>query len=267
GNVLQGAVYDLLTEDGDNIAEGLETDEAGQISVAEIPVGSYQLIETSAPFGYELDEEPILFEIEKGQEETLMLIHENVVTPGSVLLTKVDQEDKSTMLADAVFTLVDSEGNVIVESLKTDENGQIQVDDLTPGDYRFIETNAPKDYLLDETPVAFTIEKGQSAPLELIVENGRDPNSDRWRVNNNHNEDQGSDQDSDSGSSNGNDSANNDNGSKNGNNSTNSENKGDNNFLPVTSNPMYNWIVAGVLLIVASMITLYIMRTRRVREE
>ncbi|MDO6658835.1 collagen binding domain-containing protein, partial [Anaerobacillus sp. 1_MG-2023] len=25
GNVLQGAVYDLLTEDGDNIAEGLET--------------------------------------------------------------------------------------------------------------------------------------------------------------------------------------------------------------------------------------------------
>ncbi|MDO6658986.1 collagen binding domain-containing protein, partial [Anaerobacillus sp. 1_MG-2023] len=73
----------------------------------------------------------------------LMLIHENVVTPGSVLLTKVDQEDKSRMLADAVFTLVDSEGNVIVESLETDENGQIQVDDLTPGDYRFIETNAP----------------------------------------------------------------------------------------------------------------------------
>ncbi|MDO6658760.1 hypothetical protein, partial [Anaerobacillus sp. 1_MG-2023] len=111
--------------------------------------------------------------------------------------------------------------------------------------------------LLDETPVAFTIEKGQSAPLELIVENERDPNSDRWREDNNNNNGDGeSDQDND-GSNKGNDSTNSDN----------NESKGDGNLLPVTSNPMYNWILAGALLIVAGMITLSIMRMRRVREE
>lgn len=49
-------------------------------------------------------------------------------------------------------------GDVVHKDLVTNEQGIIEINDLRPGDYQFIET-APKHYVLDETPIKFTIEK------------------------------------------------------------------------------------------------------------
>ena len=38
-------------------------------------------------------------------------------------------------------------------------------------DYQFIETKAPKHYVLDETPIDFTIEKGQKKTISLTAKN------------------------------------------------------------------------------------------------
>ena len=50
-------------------------------------------------------------------------------------------------------------GTVIHKDLVTNNKGKIEIDDLRPGDYQFIETKAPKHYVLNETPIPFTIEK------------------------------------------------------------------------------------------------------------
>ena len=50
-------------------------------------------------------------------------------------------------------------GDVVHKDLVTNEQGLIEINDLRPGDYQFIETKAPKDYVLNETPIKFTIEK------------------------------------------------------------------------------------------------------------
>ncbi len=62
-------------------------------------------------------------------------------------------------------------GDVVHKDLVTNEQGIIEINDLRPGDYQFIETKAPKHYVLDETPIKFTIEKGQKKAISLTATN------------------------------------------------------------------------------------------------
>ncbi|MBO3405547.1 SpaA isopeptide-forming pilin-related protein, partial [Clostridium perfringens] len=78
---------------------------------------------------------------------------------GKVVLTKKDSKN-GNLLEGAVFNLQDQQGNNIRTNLITDENGQIILNDLAPGDYQFVETKAPNGYELDTTPVKFTIVVG-----------------------------------------------------------------------------------------------------------
>ena len=73
------------------------------------------------------------------------------------------------MLKGAIFKIVDMNGNDVRTNLGTDKNGKISVSDLRPGDYQFIETTAPEHYVLDETPIPFTIERSQTKKLLLRV--------------------------------------------------------------------------------------------------
>ncbi|PWX55067.1 thioester domain-containing protein, partial [Clostridium perfringens] len=66
---------------------------------------------------------------------------------GKVVLTKKDFQNGSE-LQGAVFNLQDQKGNNIRTDLTTDENGQISLNDLAPGDYQFVETKAPDGYEL-----------------------------------------------------------------------------------------------------------------------
>ncbi|PWW86936.1 cell wall anchor protein, partial [Clostridium perfringens] len=73
---------------------------------------------------------------------------------GKVVLNKKDSQN-GKLLKGAVFNLQDQQGNNIRTNLITDENGQIVLNDLAPGDYQFVETKAPNGYELDTTPVKF----------------------------------------------------------------------------------------------------------------
>ncbi|MGG2071761.1 SpaA isopeptide-forming pilin-related protein [Bacillus spizizenii] len=44
---------------------------------------------------------------------------------------------------------------MLKSGLTTDEKGQITVHGLKAGEYQFVETKAPKDYHLDQTPISF----------------------------------------------------------------------------------------------------------------
>nr|WP_246384259.1 SpaA isopeptide-forming pilin-related protein [Gracilibacillus halotolerans] len=167
---LEGAVFDLLDEEGEILQAGLETDEDGRLVIGDLKPGNYYFVETQAPDFYQLDETRIPFAIEKGQETIHTVQAMNELIAGSVELLKMDIDNNHTPLSDAVFELQDGEGNVIQSELVTDEEGKINVSELKPGNYQFIEVVAPFGYDLDATPIPFTIERARTTSDVYTVE-------------------------------------------------------------------------------------------------
>ncbi|MDT2012589.1 MSCRAMM family protein, partial [Carnobacterium divergens] len=110
------------------------------------------------------------FTIEKGQTTAVKVSKENNLTPGSVLLEKIDGKT-AELLEGAVFELQDETGKVLQKGLETDSSGKLAIDGLAPGNYQLVETKAPVGYELDSKSVPFTIEKGQKNAIKLIKTN------------------------------------------------------------------------------------------------
>ncbi|PAF18659.1 SpaA isopeptide-forming pilin-related protein [Terribacillus saccharophilus] len=174
---LAGAVFELQDETGKTIREGLITDENGELSITDLKPGDYQLVETQAPADYKLNDTPIIFTIEKGQQITPTVEVENTLTPGAVSLIKVDKDNENVPLQGAEYKLVDETGTTVQEYLVTDQDGRIIVTDLTPGKYQFIETKAPENYVLDATPIDVEVTRSQKEAAVVYAENELIPGS------------------------------------------------------------------------------------------
>ncbi|WP_100403553.1 SpaA isopeptide-forming pilin-related protein [Bacillus sp. FJAT-42315] len=168
---LAGAVFQLQDQNGKVIKSNLSTNKEGKLLVKDLKPGKYQFVETKAPVGYVLDKTPLKFEIAKGQKEMLTVTFENTIAPGAVELTKVDEADGKLKLAGAVFQLQDQNGKVIKSNLSTNKEGKLLVTDLEPGKYQFVEMKAPVGYVLDKTPLQFTIDKDQKETAKVTAKN------------------------------------------------------------------------------------------------
>ena len=93
----------------------------------------------------------------------------------SVTVTKVDSVDKTKVLQGAKFKLY-QEGKYkdyeYYNTYTTNYNGEIEIYNLAPGDYYFIEVAAPVGYELDDSKIEFTIGKtAKTNDVELTVTN------------------------------------------------------------------------------------------------
>ncbi|EST11970.1 hypothetical protein P343_09185 [Sporolactobacillus laevolacticus DSM 442] len=178
GAVLAGAEFTLYDSNGKVVEKDANgktlpsvwtTDEKGQFTVNGLAPGNYHFIETKAPKNYDLDTTPIPFQVTNTDIKVIPITATDKLTPGDVRLTKVDRNDKDAVLKGAEFKLTDSNGKTLKTGLTTDNSGQFVVKGLAPGKYFFIETKAPKNYALDETPIPFVIEKGQAKAVEITA--------------------------------------------------------------------------------------------------
>ncbi|MCR5507724.1 MAG: Cna B-type domain-containing protein [Lachnospiraceae bacterium] len=132
-------------------------------AVGPLEFGDYFFKEVETIDGYVLDGSPIAFTISE-QDKTIKLTKENDRLPGKVVLEKYNSK-KTKKLEGAEFELYSTNPDGLLQNITdlfgadyhykgtyvTDAKGEIRVDNLAWGNYYFIETKAPKGYVLDNT--------------------------------------------------------------------------------------------------------------------
>ncbi|MGO3591944.1 MAG: SpaA isopeptide-forming pilin-related protein, partial [Lactococcus cremoris] len=170
GQPLSGAVFKVVNESGKVIKEGLTSDKVGKVAIDGLAPGDYSFIETQAPTGYILNTEKVDFTIsdkEEGQPKVVTASDNFVNYQGSAELIKHDSEGQP--LSGAVFKVVNESGEMIKEGLTSDKDGKVKIDDLVPGNYSFIETQAPAGYILNTAKADFTISDEEKNKPKVVM--------------------------------------------------------------------------------------------------
>ncbi|EOL49313.1 SpaA isopeptide-forming pilin-related protein [Enterococcus caccae] len=169
GTLLAGAEFDVYNAK-DELVGKVTTDANGVGQLNDLPYGTYKLIETKAPEGYELDATPHTITIAKGDPNgklSVDVVNKKIVLPvtGSLKITKyVKDSDPTVYLQGAVFEVYDND-NQLIGTHTTDANGNILLNDLEPGKYYVIEVEAPPGYEQDSTFYEVTVESGKIAEI------------------------------------------------------------------------------------------------------
>ncbi|WP_136137319.1 SpaA isopeptide-forming pilin-related protein [Vagococcus silagei] len=134
------------------ISPNKATNKDGRIELTNLTPGKYTVTEVKAPAGYEKDN-PVSKTIEVKASETAKLQFENSKILGQIKLIKVDQSDQAKRLPGATFEFGKKQGTTltVLETLVTDNKGEVLTKKYEPGTYFLRETKAPEGYEIVET--------------------------------------------------------------------------------------------------------------------
>lgn len=153
-----------LRLDGKKVREGV-TDDSGVLSFADVPYGTYEVVETAAPTGYVLDATPHEVTIAtQGQVASLTVGDEQI--KGSVLVSKVDAQNEGKALPGAEFEL--RQDDKVVARGTTGSDGTLSFAGVAYGTYELVETRAPEGYEINRTSSSVKIEE-HGAVVRLVV--------------------------------------------------------------------------------------------------
>lgn len=181
GQALKEAEFTLKRYDSEwNNGQEVKVLTANEMTLEGIKSGNYELVETKAPVGYELDQTPIRFQRQDGkwldeagkelkgkQTDTLDQLYVDDKDPTMLVLSKTNKLKATDLtikkvtgflqkpLAGAEFKVTDKDGN---KYQVTDEGeGIFKVTGLAPGEYTIEETKAPEGYVKLDEALKFTI--------------------------------------------------------------------------------------------------------------
>ncbi|WP_018142963.1 SpaA isopeptide-forming pilin-related protein [Alloscardovia criceti] len=145
---LAGAQFALQRE-GKTLYEAT-AGEDGVATFERVLYGTYTLVETEAPVGYNLSTESLNVTVaQDGETINAGDIH-NTKIRGTVLVTKKDADDE-TPLAGAKFEL-QQDGETKYEA-SSGEDGVATFENVIYGDYQLVETQAPEGYVLNDKSI------------------------------------------------------------------------------------------------------------------
>lgn len=178
---LVGAEFKIyrLDENGERIEpeiETLVTDMYGEAASKLLPTGSYEVVETAPPKGYELAKNPsqkVTIDAES-TGETLTFDFVNTVKRGDLKIKKVDANDPNKVLSGAVFEAYGIESGITYKET-SGEDGYAVFKDLPYGNYRVRELEAPEGYERNDTFEEY-ITVGEDSPeggtaIEIVAPN------------------------------------------------------------------------------------------------
>ena len=176
GALLEGARFELRYLSGETSGTGgtvigeYETSKNGSFTVTGLKEGTYIVQELVSPDGHLIDSEPQTVYI-SGKEQDVVTLRFGNAPLGSLLITKVSDDEKQEPLSDVEFLLTDSSGNFIGTNngrYVTNSAGEILVEGLTPGTTVVArEVRAKPGYLLDDSPQYALIRSGETVGLEF----------------------------------------------------------------------------------------------------
>ncbi|MBS5951903.1 MAG: LPXTG cell wall anchor domain-containing protein, partial [Clostridium sp.] len=168
-NLLKGAEFTIYDSFDKEVAKAT-TDENGIAKFENLVYGNYYYVETKAPEGYLLKNDKHDFTInENGITLKETIVNERIL--GNIKAFKIDEDNK--FLANAELTLFDSQGNE-VQSLVTNENGEVTFENIPYGDYEVKETKAPEGYNISEEILKVSVNGEESG---LVYEAGKITNT------------------------------------------------------------------------------------------
>lgn len=174
GELLSGAVFQVLDE-GKKLIEGktITTLNGGSGTVT-LPLGKYFLQETAAPEGYEPNEKLIPFEVTTNGRNTVTV--KNTPKTGSLTIKKTDRGENPLLGAEFKIYAMGDAARENPITLITDSSGKAVKTGIPYGSYVAIESRAPEGYERDDTERPFDIpqkaEDGTvSADISISVEN------------------------------------------------------------------------------------------------
>jgi SrtB family sortase len=160
GAPLDGAVFELLWN-STVVASGT-TDAAGDLTFTGLAPGTWTVRERTAPQGYLIDVTPHSVTVPNGGTATLGLTNERALRP--VRVTKTDSLT-GAVLEGAVFEI--RQGATVIATLTTNASGVAQSAPLPFGNYTLVETVAPANHMLDDTPYPFTINASSPTVIQI----------------------------------------------------------------------------------------------------
>ena len=165
GELIPNTLIEIYTEDNELIFSG-KTDENGQISLKNIPVGkSFYLIEKESAEGYLLKSEKEYFMIENdNQVIEINMVNEKIKS----ILKIIKLDEENNLLSGIKFGIYDLEDNLIVEKI-TGEDGLIEIE-LEYGKYYFKELSTLENLVLKEDKTFFEV-KEDGAIIENTIVN------------------------------------------------------------------------------------------------
>ncbi|MGM0172933.1 SpaA isopeptide-forming pilin-related protein [Enterococcus sp. DIV0800] len=160
GHPLGGAEFAIRNDHEREFSHKTESNENGEAYFNNLPLGKYEVIETKAPAGYQIDGTLHHLIVANSQTDTNTLTVKNEKKTDNLGQVVLEKKDKDTfkVLAGVVFDLEKQDGTVL-QTYKTDKFGRIFVKNLTFGTYQFVEKKSLSGYELDQTPIIFTINK------------------------------------------------------------------------------------------------------------